>query len=92
MQFFENPEKPIDRASDESADDGAVEADELEIRSDGFFEAGGHFLRVPGIDGRDHEFPGLRAEIQGGGENLIAEIGIDALAGGGIGFELPDGR
>ena len=88
----------VDHEADQRADDGAVDADVLEVAADVELDALGGFLRIPTFDGVGDDAGDLGAEALGqitggGGDPVIdaaGEVRVRLQAFGEFADELPD--
>ena len=88
----------MDHEADQRADDGAVDADVLEVAADVELDALGGFLRIPAFDGVGDDAGDLRAEafgqITGGGGDpdidAAGEFRVRLQPFGEFSDELPD--
>lgn len=70
----------MDEDPDDAANDGAVQADELQVAAHRSFKFVGHLFFVPGANGRDDEFAAVGPCGKERSQHLLAEEGIDIHA------------
>ena len=78
----------MDSEADQAADEGSIQANELEISANGRFEFAGHFLSVPSLDRGADEFSDERFCAEGSGEDLRGDVFVCVIAHGRIVYQF----
>ena len=82
--FSDEEEDGVDSKADQAADEGSIQANELEISANGCFKFAGHLLGVPSLDCGADEFSNERFCAEDCGEDLLGNVFVCVIAHGRI--------
>ena len=82
--FSDEEERGVDSEADQAADEGSIQANELEISANGCFKFAGHLLGVPSLDCGADEFSDERFCAEDCGEDLRCDVVVCVIAHGRI--------